>query len=107
MGKILFCQVPLLLSTYPLVVVVEVVVVVVVEVVVVALASPAGAGSVPRGAIVVVVVTGSGHTVVRASTHLQHGEWCCISWVLHTLSYSSLVVTVPSSSVIITLLQFW
>ena len=56
--------------TYPLVVVVEVVVVVVV-VVVVPLPSQATASLVP-GSIVVVVVTGSGHTVVSAGTHLQH-----------------------------------
>ena len=67
------CQFQSVLSNYlyPLVVVVEVVVVVVVEVVVVPLTSPATASLVP-GAIVIVVVTGSGHTVVRASTHLQH-----------------------------------
>ena len=90
------------LLTYPLVVV-EVVVVLVVVVVVVALASP-GAASLVVGAIVVVVVSVSGHTVVRASTHLQHSV---LSSLLGILSYSSLVVTVPSSLVTSTWLQFW
>ena len=47
--------------------------VVVVVVVVVALASPAAASLVVGAIVDVVVVVGvSGHTVVRASTHLQH-----------------------------------
>ena len=51
----------------------------VVVVVVVPLPSVAVASLVP-GSIVVVVVTGSGHTVVSAGTHLQHSVLIPSTW---------------------------
>ena len=78
--------------TYPLVVVVEVVVVVVV-VVVVPLLSPALASLVPGS--IVVVVTGSGQTVVSAGTHLQHSVF-----ILST-SYNVLLLLSSHCAIII------
>ena len=72
----------------------DVVVDVVDVVVVVALASPA-ASSLLVGAIVVVVVSVSGHTVVRASTHLQHSVF-----ILST-GYTVLLLLVSHCAIII------